>query len=344
MRRRLNRRTSKSVGGSIQRAWAYDGAHLVAEINGATFLTWRFVYGTRPQVPDYMIQGKSGEVYRILTDHLGSVRLVVRLSDGAIAQELSYDPWGAVEKDTNPGFQPFGFAGGIYDPDTRLVRFGVRDYDPAIGRWTAKDPSGFAGGTNLYAYAGNDPVNLIDLTGENPVVFMMLAGAMEGVAEDLFFQMVVQGKRRGCVDGTELAIAGVMGALSGGLGAPAAAEVPQIGGAYSKVRAAASEARLGGHVHHMPSWAATHDAAMAGATKWNGPSIWMEAADHLTTLSHGNRGAVSAAYRAEQAALIKSGRYLDAVKMDVDSIRSLFGSKYDGAIQQMGEYIWRAHQ
>ena len=28
-------------------------------------------------------------------------------------QELAYDPWGAVEKDTNPGFQPFGFAGGV---------------------------------------------------------------------------------------------------------------------------------------------------------------------------------------------------------------------------------------
>jgi RHS repeat-associated protein len=211
----LNRRVSKSVGGSIQRAWAYDGARIVAEINGATFLSARFVYGTRPQVPDYMIEIFSGEVHRILTDHLGSVRLVVRVSDGAIVQELAYGPWGEVEKDTNPGFQPFGFAGGMYDPDTRLVRFGARDYDPAIGRWTAKDPSGFAGGTNLYAYADNDPVNRIDLTGENPA-FFVLAGAMEGIAGDLLFQMVVQGRRPGCIDGTELAIAGVMGALTGG--------------------------------------------------------------------------------------------------------------------------------
>ena len=34
----------------------------------------------------------------------------------------------------------FGFAGGIYDPDTELVRFGARDYDPRVGRWTTKDP------------------------------------------------------------------------------------------------------------------------------------------------------------------------------------------------------------
>jgi hypothetical protein len=58
------------------------------------------------------------------------------------------------------------------------------------------------------------------------VVFMMLAGAMKGIAGDLFFQMVVQGKRSGCVDGTELAMAGIMGALTGGLGAPTAKALP----------------------------------------------------------------------------------------------------------------------
>jgi RHS repeat-associated protein len=216
-----NRRVSKSVGGVLQRAWAHNGGRIVAEFNGAGTMTARFVYGTRPQVPDYRIEVVSGQVYRILTDHLGSVRLVVRLSDGAIVQQLAYDPWGDVEMDTKPGFQPFGFAGGLYDPDTRLVQFGARDYDPAIGRWTAKDPSGFAGGTNLYAYADNDPVNLVDLTGENPV-FFILAGAAEGIAGDLLFQMTVGGKRWGCLDGQELAIAGIVGALTGGLGAPAA--------------------------------------------------------------------------------------------------------------------------
>ena len=78
---------------------------------------------------------------------------------------MTYDAWGNVKTDSNPGFQPFGFAGGLYDPATKLVRFGARDYDASIGRWLNKDPIRFEGGLNLYGYAGNDPVNMVDPSG-----------------------------------------------------------------------------------------------------------------------------------------------------------------------------------
>jgi RHS repeat-associated protein len=56
---------------------------------------------------------------------------------GAIPQHLDYDEFGRVLQDTSPGFQPFGFAGGLYEPATQLVRFGARNYDPETGRWTS---------------------------------------------------------------------------------------------------------------------------------------------------------------------------------------------------------------
>jgi RHS repeat-associated protein len=77
------------------------------------------------------------------------------------------DSFGNIISDSNPTFAvPFGFAGGLHDPDTKLVRFGYRDYMPEIGKWTAKDPILFAGGdSNLYGYVQNDPVNLTDPEG-----------------------------------------------------------------------------------------------------------------------------------------------------------------------------------
>ena len=124
----------------------------------------RFVYAEQGHVPAYMT--RDGATYRVITDHLGSVRLVIDSATGTIAQRIDYDPWGNILTDTNPGFQPFAFAGGLHDPHTGLTHFGAREYDPATARWTSKDPIGFAGGdTNLYAYVANDPINLLDPSG-----------------------------------------------------------------------------------------------------------------------------------------------------------------------------------
>lgn len=160
-----NRRISKKVNGAVVQGFLYkDALNPVAELDGVGNVVSRFVYGARFNVPDYMVKG--GTRYRIISDRLGSPRLVVVATTGDVAQRMDYDEFGNVVLDTNPGFQPFGFAGGIYDRHTGLVRFGCRDYDPAIGRWTAKDPIFLNGeDTNAYLYAGNDPVNLIDPTG-----------------------------------------------------------------------------------------------------------------------------------------------------------------------------------
>jgi RHS repeat-associated protein len=143
---------------------------------------------------------KGGTTYRLLTDHLGSVRLVVDTSTGAIAQRLDYDEFGQVTQDTDPGFQPFGFAGGLYDPDTKLTRFGARDYDAFTGRWTTKDPIRFAGGNaNLYRYAGNEPIGRIDPFGLEPYTGVptneqlgVPRGAVPGATASLNFMQLLE--------------------------------------------------------------------------------------------------------------------------------------------------------
>jgi RHS repeat-associated protein len=159
-----NRRVGKKVNGILVQGFLYrDGLRPIAELDGAGNVVSRFIY-TDSNVPDYMIKGAS--TYRIITDQLGGPRLVVDINTGAFAQRLDYDEFGSITTETTPGFQPFGFAGGLYDTNTKLTHFGARDYDASTGRWTVKDPILFAGrNTNLYGYVLNDPINRLDPLG-----------------------------------------------------------------------------------------------------------------------------------------------------------------------------------
>jgi RHS repeat-associated protein len=109
---------------------------------------------------------RTGALYYIASDQVGSPRLVID-STGTVVKRLDFTSFGRMIVDTNPGFDlAIGFAGGIADPDTGLVRFGFRDYDPHSGRWTTRDPILFSGGqVNLYVYAGNNPIGQRDPTG-----------------------------------------------------------------------------------------------------------------------------------------------------------------------------------
>ena len=149
----------------IVKKWLYqDQLNPVAELDSNNNVIMRFVYGTKINVPDYIVKGDS--TYKVITDHLGSVRLVVNSVTGNVVQQIEYDEYGVVLSQTGSFDQPFAFAGGLYDEKTQLVRFGARDYDASIGRWTAKDQILFGGGvSNLFEYCVNDPVNYSDRYG-----------------------------------------------------------------------------------------------------------------------------------------------------------------------------------
>ncbi len=127
----------------------------------------RFEYGIG-HTPTQFTQ--SGQTYYIAVDHLGSPRAITDAS-GTVLRAYDYDSFGQRTTLVNTGGDveiPFGFAGGFYDEATGLVRFGYRDYDPAIGRWTARDPIGLAGGQNLYGYAFQVPIRYTDKYGLGP--------------------------------------------------------------------------------------------------------------------------------------------------------------------------------
>ncbi|XZN90926.1 MAG: RHS repeat domain-containing protein [Microcoleus sp.] len=147
--------------------------------------------------------------YYITTDQLGTPRVVCD-ANGELVKVLEYDSFGQVIADSNPEFElHISFAGGLIDVDTELVRFGFRDYDAVAGKWTAKDPMGFAAQNgNLYQYVNNNTINYKDPLGLypnwvvnvasaiiNPLADMISGGApMCGIGPDRDATTVIPGK------------------------------------------------------------------------------------------------------------------------------------------------------
>jgi RHS repeat-associated protein len=86
--------------------------------------------------------------------------------DGLVLAHLAYDAWGQRMSGNNP--TPYGYKGqwGYYtDGETGILLLTHRYFDPATGRFLTRDPIGFEGGVNLYAYVGNGVVMLKDPVG-----------------------------------------------------------------------------------------------------------------------------------------------------------------------------------
>ncbi len=110
--------------------------------------------------------GSSFTPYYYHADGLGSI---TGLSDatGTMVQTYGYDAFGNVTVSGSGNVaQPFMFTGREYDAETQMYFYcapciggRARYYDPQAGRFVTRDPIGFAGGINKYAYVSNDPVN-----------------------------------------------------------------------------------------------------------------------------------------------------------------------------------------
>ncbi|QTA84143.1 RHS repeat-associated core domain-containing protein [Desulfonema magnum] len=160
----LGRRIPKKVNGALTEKYLWQGlTRLLAVYNADDTLKMRFEYADA-RMPAAMTSGD--ETYYLAYDQVGTLKVVAD-SSGTVVKKIEYDTFGNIISDSDPAFAvPFGFAGGLHDKDTGLVRFGYRDYDPETGKWTAKDPIFFEGGdTDLYGYCVNDPVNWTDSDG-----------------------------------------------------------------------------------------------------------------------------------------------------------------------------------
>jgi RHS repeat-associated protein len=143
-------------------------SRVLAETDVNNHITAYYVYGlgliSKITPPDYT---PPNQAYYYHYDGIGST-IAITNSSGNVVKSYSYDTFGKMTSESIEQFSnPFRYVGkyGVMDDGNGLLDMRARYYDPEIGRFINKDPIGWRGGINMYAYVLNNPVNFVDPLG-----------------------------------------------------------------------------------------------------------------------------------------------------------------------------------
>lgn len=191
--RRIQKRSlNVGSGPDTYRRYLYDGWNLVAEFDatatscGALLrsFTWGLDItgslgasggvGALLQITDHA----TGAVYLPARDANGNIAALINTGTNTVAASYEYSPFGELLRveGAYAAANPFRFSSKFTDDETGLLYYGLRYYNPALGRFVNRDPIGDTGGSNLYRFCGNDAINSWDYLG--------LAEATQGKSEE----------------------------------------------------------------------------------------------------------------------------------------------------------------
>jgi len=152
----VSRRRSKSISGAVTN-FLYDGNNVVQEQSSGT----ANILGA--SVDEFFTRSDASGTASLIVDTLGST---VALTDsaGAVLTQYSYEPFGNASVSGTASSNPSQYTGREND-GTGLYYYRARYYSPSLQRFLSEDPIEFLGGTNLYAYVGNQPMSRVDPSG-----------------------------------------------------------------------------------------------------------------------------------------------------------------------------------
>lgn len=176
----LGRRQSSTMGANPARSYLYDGFDVVQEQTaGAPSANVLTGPGTDERLTRTPATGtNAGTPSTFLADALGSTVALVN-SAGVVQTTYGYDPYGGTSATGSASDSPYQYAGREND-GTGLYYNRARYYNPSWERFISEDPIGLRGGINRYAYAGSDPVNGRDPSGNNAIALGAEIGSIGG--------------------------------------------------------------------------------------------------------------------------------------------------------------------
>lgn len=159
----MGRRVARQVNGRTVETYLWNAEGRLSVALDEHGLRREFCYDADG---DPLAMRWNGKEYFLAADQVGTIYMVADRAGNEVKRIIS-DSFGNTMVDTNERMQlPLGFAAALRDPDSGLLHMGLREYDPAVGRFTTPDPLGEAGGdVDLYGYCWDDPVNFVDRSG-----------------------------------------------------------------------------------------------------------------------------------------------------------------------------------
>jgi RHS repeat-associated protein len=156
----LGRRIQRTTSAGANERYVYDGQDVLLDLNADWTVATKYLSG--PGIDNHLRQtSATSEVSYYLTDHLGSTAGLTD-STGNVVERESYDSFG---NSASSARTRYGYTGRERDPDSGLLYYRARWYDPQVGRFISEDPAYMADGPNMYSYVGNNATNKIDPQG-----------------------------------------------------------------------------------------------------------------------------------------------------------------------------------